>query len=143
MSVAQIRTGSIQPHWSAKADRILKFTVEIYHKGLKEHKILSAPEEDILENKIGLQTKKWKEKWERLESKRRNFQEKEANINEANERTNTAIKELEDVENILVHTLSIDNKVDWEKLKRNEDFTKPEPKKNGKKRKNCLSNRTQ
>lgn len=129
MSVAQIRTGSIQPHWSAKGDRILKFTVEIYHKGLKEHKILSAPEEDILENKIGLQAKKWKEKWERLESKRRNFQEKEANINEANERTNTAIKELEDVENILVHTLSIDDKVNWEKLKRNEDFTKPEPKK--------------
>ncbi|MFH1993716.1 MAG: restriction endonuclease, partial [Pseudomonadota bacterium] len=107
MSKDQIRTGLAQEHWNVSGTRLLKYTVEMYHKGLKEHKLISAPEMDMLENKVSLQAQKWTEKWESLESKRRINAEKEGNIEEANSRSEAAIKFLAEIENLLIHTLSI------------------------------------
>jgi restriction system protein len=135
MSASLFQVGYKQTVLNAKGDRILKFTVDVSHKGLKEHKILTAPEEDMLDNKIRMQANKWAEKWERIEIKRKNIKEKEANVKEANTRTSDANKELEDVENLLIHTLSVDDKVDWEKLKKRNGFTKEKPLKPTKKEK--------
>ncbi|MBK7979263.1 MAG: hypothetical protein IPK06_04475 [Ignavibacteriae bacterium] len=41
--------------------QILKYTLEMFHKGLNEHKILSAPELDMMQNKANLQIEKWVE----------------------------------------------------------------------------------
>jgi len=46
-----IQIGQAQAYYNVSGTRILKYAVEIYHKGLNEHKIISAPEFYILEKK--------------------------------------------------------------------------------------------
>ncbi len=123
----QIQTGQAQAYWSVSGTRILKYTVEMYHKGLKEHKLISAPEMDMLKTKANLQAQKWTEKWESIESKRRINAEKEANLEEANSRTKAAIKSLKQIDSLLTHTLSIDDRVDWEILKKKEKYPEKSP----------------
>lgn len=122
-----IEIGEAQANWNVSGTRILKYSVEMYHKGLKEHKVISAPEIDILENKANLQAEKWIEKWEKLELKRKISEQREANIEEAQKRTEEAKKNLEEIENLLIHTLSIDDTVDWELLKKKENFPEKKP----------------
>ena len=135
MSRNQIRTGPVQECWNASKTRILKYTMEMYHDGLKEHKSVSAPDSDILENKVRLHADKWAEKWELLETKCRINREKEANLEEANSRTEAAITSLKQIDNLLVHTLSIDDTVNWENLKNKEEFPEKIPVKPPQKRK--------
>ncbi|MBU4288340.1 MAG: restriction endonuclease [Proteobacteria bacterium] len=135
MSEDQIQTGQTQAYWNVSGTHILKYRVEMYHKGLKEHKLISAPEMDMLENKANLQAQKWTEKWENIESKRRINVEKEANLEEANSRTEAAIKSLKQIDSLLAHTLSIDDRVDWESLKKKEKYPEKSPDKPTKKRK--------
>jgi len=135
MSKDQIQIGQAQSCWNVSGTRILKYAVEIYHKGLNEHKLISAPEIDMLENKANLQAQKWTEKWEIIESKRRVNAEKEANIEEANSITDEAIEALKQIDNLLIHTLSVDDRVDWESLKKKEKYPEKSPAKPTKKSK--------
>ena len=122
-----IEVGQAQTNWNAAGTRILKYSVEMYHKGLNEHKVLSAPEIDILQNKVDLQANKWNQKWGTIE-KKRTAQKK------AETRTNKAQTILKQIEDILTHTLSIDNVIEWESLKMHDEFPKPIPQKPQKKK---------
>lgn len=122
-----IEVGETQAYWNVSGTRILKYSLEMYHEGLKEHKLISAPEIDILENKANLQSKKWIEKWEKLEQKRKISEQNEANIEEAQKKTEEAKKKLEEIENLLIQTLSIDDTVDWELLKKKDSFPEKKP----------------
>lgn len=62
----------------------------MYHEGLNEHKIISAPNEYMLDNKIILQKRKWMEKWSTVSSRCKNNEEKEADLEEAERRTEDA-----------------------------------------------------
>ncbi len=135
MSKNQIRTGPVQECWNASKTRRLKYTREMYHIGLNEHKLISAPDTDILENKVRLNADKWAEKWNQLETKCRINREKEANLEEANFRTEAAITSLKQIDNLLIHTLSIDDTVNWENLKNKEEFPEKIPVKPPQKRK--------
>ena len=73
---------------------ILGYQVKVFHKGLNEQKILSAPEKYLLRNKIDIQIQKWNEKWNRGKS-----------IEEANLRTSEAEQALSEIGNLLLHTL--------------------------------------
>lgn len=127
MSNKYIQTGKVQKHWNVAGTRVLRYSLEMYHTGLKEHKLVTAPEIDILENKANLQAQKWAEKWEVVELKRKLSEEKEANLEEANNRTEEANRALKDIDDLLLHTLSIDDTVDWESLKRKEKYPEPIP----------------
>lgn len=107
--------------------RVLKYTVEMFHKGLNEHKLISAPELDMLQNKANLQAQKWTEKWDLIESKRKVSEQKEANIEEATSKTEEAIKALKQIDNLLIHTLAIGDTVDWEVLKKKEKYAEKKP----------------
>lgn len=122
-----IQVGKAEAHYNVSGTKILKYTVEMYHEGLHEHKLVSAPELDILQNKANLQANKWTEKWERIEEKQKVRDSKEENIEEASLRTEEAINEQIILENLLVHTLSIDDKVNWNDLKRKDKFKKKKP----------------
>ena len=122
-----IQVGKAEAHYNVSGTKILKYTVEMYHEGLHEHKLVSAPELDILQNKANLQANKWTEKWERIEKKQKLRDSKEENIEEASLRTEEAINEQIILENLLVHTLSIDDKVNWNDLKRKDKFKKKKP----------------
>lgn len=125
----QIQVGQAQAYRNVSGTRILKYTVEMFHKGLNEHKLLSAPELDMLQNKANLQAQKWTEKWNLIESRRRISEQKEANTDEANSKTEEAIEALKQIDNLLVYTLSINDAVDWEKLKKKDKYSEKKPEK--------------
>lgn len=122
-----IQVGQAQAYHNVFGTRVLKYTVEMFHKGLNEHKLISAPELDMLQNKANLQAQKWTEKWDFIESKRKISEQKEANIEEATSKTEEAIKALKQIDNLLIHTLSIDDTVDWEALKKKGKYAEKKP----------------
>jgi restriction system protein len=127
MSDNQIKVGRKQACYSASGNRILKYTVEMSHEGLNEDKIISAPDEYILDNKIILQKRKWIEKWGIISSQRKINEEKNANFEEAEKRTEHAVNALKELEDILVYSLSVNNTVDWENLKKKENYSEQIP----------------
>ncbi|MGA2682020.1 MAG: restriction endonuclease [Candidatus Bathyarchaeia archaeon] len=127
MADDQIKVGYKRQRISASGNRVLSYFVEMSHEGLNEHKIISAPDQYMLENKINIQKAKWREKWDIVSCRREVNQEKEANIDEAIKRTQDAVNAQNTVENILLDSLSINNAVNWEKLKKKEHYTEPMP----------------
>lgn len=97
-----------------------RYTVGMRHTGLKEYKSISAREEFILKEKVILQAQKWSEKWLRISST-------EAGIQEAIDKTEEAKATFNQIDNLLLNTLAIDNKIDWESLKKNELFNEVKP----------------
>lgn len=120
MSENLIQIGQVEGRYSNTKNswnsRLLGYQVSIYHSGLKEHKLLSAPEKYLLESKVNLQIQKWNDRWN-----------KEVNFDDANLRTEEAQQALEEIENLLTHTLSIDDTIQWYKLKDRKKFTERNP----------------
>lgn len=88
MSDDRIRVGYIQQRISTSRNRrVLGYFVEMSHEGLNEHKVISAPDAYMLDNKINLQKSKWREKWAIVSTRRKLDQEREVNLEEANRRT--------------------------------------------------------
>ena len=127
MANSMIKVGKAEAHYNVSGTKILKYTVEMYHDGLHEHKLISAPDLDILQNKANMQANKWNDKWIRIDEKQKNLDSREKNIEEAFLRTEEAINEQKILENLLNYTLSIDDKVDWDDLKRKDKFSKGKP----------------
>ncbi|MFP4698579.1 MAG: restriction endonuclease [Eubacteriales bacterium] len=122
-----INYGDIERKWNAAGTKILKYTKEMYHEGLNEHKLISAPDISILENKVSIQGKKWSEKWNKKIEKERKELEKEANIEEAEKLTLEAENELKLLDELLIYTLNVDDKVNWDSLKNFDDFPEKSP----------------
>lgn len=117
-----VKVGEVKPFYNAAGTRVLRYTVEISHTGLNEHKLISAPESYMLQNKANMQIEKWSEKWSLLEAKRKRNEDKEANFEEAERQTKEAEQALNDIANLLIHSMSIDNSISWETLKSTEPF---------------------
>lgn len=127
MSDDLIRIGQKTRYLSANRTRVLRYVVEVSHAGLNEHKVISAPDEFMLNNKIELQKRKWMEKWTTISSRRKISAEKEANIEEANRRTEDAINALRNIENIVGDSLSVNNAIDWENSKKKGNYPETKP----------------
>ncbi len=118
---AQLDMGKLQEVWDVRGTRILRYTFNITHRGLAVHKTLSALDLQSLEFKAQALVADWDHRYDvdldkvsaeltasDAESKRRDFLE------------------------ILKHTLSVDDKVRWDKLKdrttyTRKQFTQPQP----------------
>lgn len=105
----------------------VKYYAEIIHHGLHDHKVLSAADVDILDNKIQAHIGKLAIKWDKLNFDLDLLNKKEYNLNEAEKRTNEAKQAMDIVKNILHHTLKIDDAVNWDTLKDFSKFDKPNP----------------
>lgn len=136
MSEGKIEIGRKQAHYNKSGTQILKYSVEVFHTGLNEHRVLSAPDINVLNNKISLQVKQWNDKWERLDAKRRIAVAKEASQEIAQQRTEEALEAIRSIDNILLYTLSVNDQVDWERLKNNEPYREKSPPKPSEKTKN-------
>jgi len=107
----------------------IRFVAEIQHLGSGKYRVLKDTDSDILRNKINSQFKTWDDQWERQETKRIKGLERAKNKAAANEETLEAKKALEDLENILIHTLEIDDTIDWSSIKDKSKFKEPNPRK--------------
>jgi len=101
-----------------------KYSARIYHKGFKELKAYSSYDEDILENKVNTYIAKLEYRWDKHLEKLNII----ASQNEADLRTKKAKEALLEVDNILIHTLSINDAVDWESIKDFNEFAEIHPK---------------
>lgn len=101
------------------------YQVNLYHSGLDEHKHLAAVEINALEGKIHNQILVWSNKWVKETQKR--LQQSRAEY--ASALTEVAQEKLKNIEGILEHTLDIDDAINWESLKYEDEFYQPpEPK---------------
>ncbi|MEA4951688.1 hypothetical protein SDC9_42985 [bioreactor metagenome] len=132
------KVGDVQQINGRNSTRV---TVTMYHEKLHEHKSLTSPDIYTLKEKIKTQAYKWSEKWQAVEKKQqaalikqRSMTEKENAIEEARRRTIEAAESFEQLDNILMDSITINNVLDWESLKRKDKFPEIPPQKSQKQR---------
>jgi restriction system protein len=116
---------SIHQDYTARGSVI--YLGEIEHLGLRQHKLMKDSDHSLLRRKIELQFERWDEAWEKQEARRKTNERKINSQNTAEELTIGAKDALRQVENILLHTLSVDDKINWNTLKDHSVFKKPNP----------------
>ncbi|WP_052124065.1 restriction endonuclease [Ureibacillus manganicus] len=112
------------------------YEVEIRHDGLNKYRVIKGSDLYVVNQKAEMQERAWEEMWERKQEQDAKKQEreraalkKEEKKSLAEQLTKEAVEQIETIENILKHTLDIDDKIDWDSLKDKSKFTKPKPKK--------------
>lgn len=105
-----------------------RYVAEIQHLGLGTFRVLKDLNSHILKIKIGDQYRKWDAQYAKTLENHKNQSEKIASVTSAKERTSEAIKLQQEIDNILLFTLGIDDRIDWENLKNKKRFKIPNPK---------------
>ncbi len=114
-----IQEGDLQERYTSTGKHS-GYEVELIHRGLNEVKHLSARDMDILDGKIHNQKNSWKKKWALQIERQKKEKIKLEGIEkseQAEKKTEAAKQELSKIENILLHTLDIDDAVDWDEIK--------------------------
>ena len=126
------RLGQLSVRYSARG--IPTYTLELWHDGLKKHRLIRGEAESIVKLKAQLQTEEWAERWAVVDSRERDRSQKLAGKRHQEERkalaadrTTEAQQELEGLTSLLKATLAIDDTVDWESLKDKKPFPESNP----------------
>ena len=110
------------------------YEIEIKHDGLNKYKIIRGSDSYVVRKKAEMQVRAWDEMWEKKKlteeknkARENAAREKEEKKALAEQLTNEAIEQLESIEATLLHTLEIDDTIDWDSLKDNAKFLKAKP----------------
>lgn len=110
------------------------YYIDIRHEGLKKFRRVKGTDHVVVEETAEKQLETWEAQWQRnLEAEaKRADREKAAQENQAKkdlavERSREAEEEIVAVESILAHTLTVDDSIDWDVLKRHEPFEEQQP----------------
>ena len=129
----ETRLGRLEVSYSARGNPT--YTLNLWHDGLKKHRLLRGDSQSIVQLKAQLQVEEWQEKWGEVESKRLQRseralgkQQQEESKSEAADRTTDAQQELQSLSSLLHATLKVDDRVDWDNLKDKTEFSEPKPK---------------
>jgi restriction system protein len=117
-----IVVGDLNAKWSARGDRVLRYYIDVRHKKLNLHKEVSAPELFILQSKMDALMAGWDERYEAFAKK----QDVLSGYNAAEELTVESIEQIDRLALILGHTLTVDDRVDWDSLKDKSKYNFPE-----------------
>jgi len=120
-----VQVGNLQVSYSKSG--VPTYRLELWHRELKKHRVIRGNERRVVERKATLQAGEWNEKWDSLqrrEAQKRGQQEKKES---AAERTAEAAAALATLDQLLAHTLDIDDAIDWEGLKDHSEFPEPPP----------------
>jgi len=120
--------GQIEVSYSARG--IPAYSLELWHDGLKKHRLIRGREDAVVLRKAEIQIAEWEEKWVlavarekgRLD-KESQKREQESNKNIASSRTEEALGEINRLGNILKQTLEVDDAINWDNLKDMSMFT--------------------
>lgn len=101
--------------------------IELQHPGLNKYRFIRGKDRIVVEQKAAVQQAAWDEMWLiKLEKEQRSLI-KQLNHEQAKLRTLEAVKAIEELKNILQHTLGFDDAIDWEVLKNKKTFKKQKP----------------
>lgn len=115
----------IEVRYSARG--IPSFRVEVWHDGLRKHREIKGADATIVARKAQLQMEEWDTKWSIHSLREAERSSKEQQKQTAAERTEEAKRELSRMETLLLETLSVDDRIDWESLKDNTRFFETAP----------------
>lgn len=129
----ETRIGRLEVSYSSRGNPT--YTLDLWHDGLKRHRLIRGNDQSIVQLKAQLQVDEWNQKWKELadrQSQRERLalgkKQTEERKSEAMDRTADAQRELEYLTSILKATLEIDDKIDWETLKDKTPFQEAKPK---------------
>src|SRR5438046_2303115 len=112
----ETRIGPLEVSYGARGGAT--YRVELWHDGLKKHRVIKSAEPEIIHRKVGLQAAEWDDKWSQVTareqgrlSKEGHRSQQEANKRAAVERTSEAQNELARLTSVLRHTLEINDAV--------------------------------
>lgn len=113
---------------------IPSFTLELWHDGLKKHRLIRDGSKEVVRRKAELQIGEWHERWSIVDARQREISEKtsgkrrqEERKAHAGERTLEAQREFDQLSTLLAFTLTVNDAVDWEKLKDRSVFQEARP----------------
>lgn len=121
----QTRIENVSVKFSARG--IPSYSIELWHDGLKKHRLVRGDSESIVQMKAALQAEEWDEKWEIQYAKLKEKLDKKEAKRVQDEKTNEAKKELERLGNLLKETLYINGAIDWDGLKDKSSFPEKPP----------------
>jgi restriction system protein len=116
LSSDSVSIGRINEHYNANGSRVIKYSVEVYHNGLHERKLLSATDTTLLKSKITIQNELWSAKWAKFDS-----------ASEADQITKDALDEIERHRNILTYDFPTSDKFNFGDYFESPQFYKSKP----------------
>ncbi len=123
--LARTRFGPLEVSVSTRGTRT--FRLELWHEGLNKHRLVRGSDSDVVKRTAELQATEWERRWADRQSREGERHRREASKALAAERTAEAGRALEALDRTLAHTLSVDDAIDWEKLKDTSAFATPPP----------------
>lgn len=121
MNDGMVVVGQVQPVLT-QSGRISAFRVDLHHKGLHESRLLTAPDEYVLQNKAATLLAAWEEKWRRntaraesLQLLSRSKKQAEANKKKAEALTKEATSAIEQARHLLADGLKRSGRIAWDK----------------------------
>jgi restriction system protein len=103
--------------------------IEVRHGGLNKYRHIRGSDRYVVEQKAAAQEQAWDQIWKKKLEKEAAIRSKEEKNELAIIKTNEAQKALDDLDNTLKHTLSVDDAIDWSSLLDKKKFSKSKPKK--------------
>lgn len=109
--------------------------IEVRHDGLNKYRHIKGTDKHVVKQKAAAQLRAWDEMWEKKQEAEQRKLEKEKAIRSKEQKkelaitkTNEAEEALRELENTLLHTLDIDDAIDWDSLLNKNPFSKKKPK---------------
>lgn len=103
------------------------YSTDIRHDGLHAYRRITGRDPYVVEQKAAAQLAAWDEKWGKIQQREAAFQSKEEKKEEAARKTEEAKETLKGIEDTLLHTLTVNDAIDWESLKAHSPFPKKPP----------------
>lgn len=117
MAANPVRISDVTARYTTTG-KISSYCVECFHDGLKEHREIKSSDTGVLANKVQALVDRWEEKWQKALHSNAKVQSASA----AEAATAEAQRVLAECETLLSHTLSTDDRVDWDLLKTHKRF---------------------
>lgn len=126
------RLGQLSVKYSARG--IPTYSLELWHDGLKKHRLIRGESEAIVKLKAALQIDEWDERWAVVDARDQERSRRAAGKRQQDERKALAAEqsaeaqqELDGLSSLLKATLSIDDTINWEGLKDKAPFPEKKP----------------
>jgi len=110
------------------------YEIEVRHEDLKKFRLIRGSDRYVVEQKAIAQGLAWDEMWGKRLAVEQKKKDREAAIRSKEEKkelattkTKEAQESINQVETILLHTLDIDDAIDWDSLLDNNEFPKKKP----------------
>ncbi|MEH7525856.1 hypothetical protein V7149_21685, partial [Bacillus sp. JJ1503] len=112
------------------------YQIEVWHEGLNKYRVIKGNSLYVVQQKAEMQKRAWDEMWLKQEQQLKQRQDKQLAAKEKQEKkelaeklTKEAIEQIDIIQNTLIYTLDIDDKINWNDLKDKTKFSVPKPKK--------------